>query len=106
MDLAEFESGTVRTESTVEARIRTQGFDLDATLKISIDTLSHQSWPDTIAKQTEVAKLPRSPVSCEMTESRLMEDIASAPGFCQPVVDKFLLKTLLFKLEIPMGAPK
>ncbi|MEE8364800.1 MAG: EAL domain-containing response regulator [Gammaproteobacteria bacterium] len=57
---------------------RSRGFDLGIALNISVDTLNDLSWPDNIARQIESAGLQPSAVTFEITESRLMEDIAVA----------------------------
>lgn len=60
------------------AKLKSFNFNLNIALNISVDSLKDLSWPDNIEQQIKSAGLEPSTITIEITESRLMEDIAVA----------------------------
>lgn len=60
------------------ATLKAAGFNLKVAVNISVDTLNDLSWPDFAMHQTSMAGLETSDVTIEITESRLMDNLASA----------------------------
>ena len=59
-------------------RLKEEGFDLNMGINISVDALKDLLWPDVIAAQIEGFGLQPSSITFEITESRLMENLAVA----------------------------
>jgi EAL domain-containing protein (putative c-di-GMP-specific phosphodiesterase class I) len=59
-------------------RLKKEGFNLNIGINISVDALNDLGWPDKIEAQIKAFGLQPSSITFEITESRLMENIAVA----------------------------
>ncbi len=75
-------------------RLRSEGFDLNVAINLSVDSLTDLEWPDRITEQLDQSGLDASGISFEITESRLMEHISVALD----ILSRLSLKR--FKLSI------
>jgi len=60
------------------AELKTAGFELKVAVNISVETLNDLDWPDFALQQVSGAGIDSSNIILEITESRLMENLASA----------------------------